>query len=223
MSSCSPVAAKRITKSAASAWVMKCLVPVITQSTVAAVADGAGAHAAQVRARLRLGHRQALDALARHRRQQVGRALVALAGQQDPRRPRDGQHLQRVAGVPELALHQHPGERVEPAAARPPRACWRRRGRPGSPCRAARRSSPGSSTPLRSTSSSCGTSSRCTNARVVSTTARCSAVSSRSTRSPHGDAAGRVLRRRHQQRLGARPQRRRGTGSPAPRPCRRGP
>jgi len=32
VSSCSPVAAKRITKSAASAWEMKCLVPVITQS-----------------------------------------------------------------------------------------------------------------------------------------------------------------------------------------------
>ena len=29
---CSPVAAKRITKSAASAWLMKCLVPVISQS-----------------------------------------------------------------------------------------------------------------------------------------------------------------------------------------------
>ena len=32
MSSCSPVAAKRITKSAASACEMKCFVPVITQS-----------------------------------------------------------------------------------------------------------------------------------------------------------------------------------------------
>ena len=54
-----------------------------------------------------------------------------------------------------------------------------------SPARIARRGAggpaPGSSRPLRSTSSSWGTSSRCTNARVVSTTARCSGDSSRST------------------------------------------
>ena len=58
--------------------------------------------------------------------------------------------------------------------------------------------------PLRSTSSSCGTSSRSTNARVVSTTARCSADSSKSTGAHFsGDPAGGVLGRRHQQRLDA--------------------
>ena len=84
---------------------------------VGAVADRPGAHAAQVRTRLRLGHREALGALAGHHRPQVARPLVTLTGQQDPGRPGDDEHLQRVAGVAELALHEHPGHRVEAAAA----------------------------------------------------------------------------------------------------------
>ena len=100
----SPVAAKRITKSAASAWLMKCLVPVTTQSSPSRTA------------RVRMPRRSepaSGSVIARHsvrsprdHRQQVALALVALAGQQDPGRPGDGEHLQRVAGVAELALHR---------------------------------------------------------------------------------------------------------------------
>ena len=157
----------------------------------------------------------------RHRRQEVALALVARAGQQDLRRPGDGQHLQRVAGVPELALHQHPGQRVEAAAADllghvggvepgPDRrvaqlgAAARGRARRCAPPRPRAAPARAARTPASS---------------PRRPAARPSARDPR--RSPHGDAAGRVLRGRHQQRLGAGPQRRRGTGSPAPRPCRR--
>ena len=45
---------------------------------VVAVAHRGGLHAAQVRAGARLGHRQAVGALAAHARQQVALALLAL-------------------------------------------------------------------------------------------------------------------------------------------------
>ncbi len=76
-----------------------------------------GLHAAQVRAGLRLGHRQALDALAAHRRQQVTLALLAAAGQQDVGGARHAEVLQRVAGVAEFLLVQHPAHRIETGAA----------------------------------------------------------------------------------------------------------
>ena len=60
--SSSPVRASRITKSASSAWLMKCLVPLIVQPSPSAY--GAGTDGAHVRACAGFGHGQAVDALA---------------------------------------------------------------------------------------------------------------------------------------------------------------
>lgn len=84
---------------------------------VVTVALGAGAHAAQVGAGLRLGHGQALDPLAGHRGEQVAVPLLVGAGQEDARGAPDGVHLQCDAGPAQLALHQHPGEGVQTTAA----------------------------------------------------------------------------------------------------------
>ena len=55
-------------------------------------------------------------ALAADRRQQVALPLLALAGLEDVAGPRH-QHLQRVGGPPELALHEGGGDVVQAAAA----------------------------------------------------------------------------------------------------------
>src|SRR2546430_8911123 len=83
---------------------------------VAAPRQCRGLHAAQVRARLRLAHRQALGALAAHRRQQVALALCSLTGEQDVRGPRDAGVVQHVTRIAELLLVQHPAHRIEPGA-----------------------------------------------------------------------------------------------------------
>ena len=113
--SSSPVAANRMTKSEWSAWLMKCLVPLMTKSPP--VPHGARLHAAQVRTRTRLGHRQAFGSLAAYRGQEILFALRAFAGEQDVRWPCDADELQGIARAPELFFVKHAGHRIESRAA----------------------------------------------------------------------------------------------------------
>jgi len=81
-----------------------------------AVAHGGNGHRADVRARFRLGHRDAVVPFAPDRRQQIALPLFLLACLEDVAGPLD-QHLQRVAGPAKLSLHQDKTNRVQPASA----------------------------------------------------------------------------------------------------------
>jgi len=83
---------------------------------IVAVAFRSGGHRHDVRARPRLGERKALVALAAHARQQVALALVAVAGEQNLRRPPD-EVLQGEARLREFPLHQGETGVTEAAAA----------------------------------------------------------------------------------------------------------
>ena len=90
---------------------MKCLVPRIRQPSPSA--GGLGAHRPHVGPGARLGHRQAVDLLAAHARVEVALALGLGAGQQDVGRSGDAGVVQRVVGLAELLLVEHPRHRVE--------------------------------------------------------------------------------------------------------------
>ena len=81
-----------------------------------ALALGPRLHGAQVGAGVGLRQRQAFHPLAADRRLEIALDLLALAGAQDVRRPRDG-ILQGKAGAAELALHQRQRHMIQPAAA----------------------------------------------------------------------------------------------------------
>ena len=106
---------KTMAKSAMSAWLMKCLVPLSTQSPPSC--DGGRLHAAQVGAGAGLGHGQAVRLLAADAGKQVLLALLRRAGEQDVRGPRHAGPVQRVVGAAELLLVEQPGHRIEPGAA----------------------------------------------------------------------------------------------------------
>ena len=102
-------------KSAMSAWLMKCLVPLSTQSSPSC--DGGRLHAAQIGAGARLGHGEAIRFLAANAGKQIFFALLRRAGEQDVRGPRHAGPVQRVVGAAELLLVEQPGHRIEPGAA----------------------------------------------------------------------------------------------------------
>src|SRR5262245_59240710 len=83
---------------------------------VVAVPDGPGGHGADVRAGVRLCHRQAVDALAADRRKQIRLDLITFACPQDVARPRD-EPLQRIGRPAKLPLDESYGQFVEPASA----------------------------------------------------------------------------------------------------------
>ena len=107
-----PVTATRMTKSASSAWLMKCLLPLIRQPP-AVVCGSPWCACPHVGARAGLGHRQAVDLLAAHAGVEVLLALGLGAGEQDVGGPRHPAVVQRVVGPAELLLEEHPGHRVE--------------------------------------------------------------------------------------------------------------
>ena len=151
---------------------------------VAAALHGRGLHAAQVRAGARLGHRQALDALAAH-----GRA----AGSARAARPRRRAGCWRAAPRRRNAARNWCGRapsRRAPSSPRPGRrrrprsACWPRTAPPRSRLALRLRCSSSRSTPVCSTSCSCGKSSLRTKSRVVLTISCCSSVSAEVHRCP---------------------------------------
>src|SRR5215469_5990302 len=83
---------------------------------VTARPPGPGLHRTDVRAGPGLRHRQAVDALAADRRQQIGLHLVVLAGAQDVTGP-GHQRLQRPRGRSQLALGQRHPHGIETTAA----------------------------------------------------------------------------------------------------------
>jgi hypothetical protein len=87
------------------------------QHPVIAVLHRRCLHAAQVRARARLGHRHAVDLLAAHARISVAFALLLVAGHQDVRWPCHAVPVQRVVGAAKLLFVEHPGQRIEPCTA----------------------------------------------------------------------------------------------------------
>ena len=84
---------------------------------VAAAPSGAGFHAAQVRARAGLGHRQAFGLLAAHGGQEVALPLLTRAGKQNIRWSRNADKLQRVARASKFLFKEHTGERIKAGAA----------------------------------------------------------------------------------------------------------
>ena len=90
---------------------MKCLVPLIRQPSP--LPGRLGAHGPHVGAGARLGHRQAVDLLAAHAGVEVLLALRLGPGEQDVRGSRDAGVVQRVVGLAELLLVEHPRHRVE--------------------------------------------------------------------------------------------------------------
>ena len=102
-------------KSAMSAWLMKCLVPLSTQSPPSS--HGGRLHAAQVGAGAGLGHGEAIRFLAADAGKQIFLALLRRAGEQDVRGPRHAGPVQRIVGAAELLLVEQPGHRIEPGAA----------------------------------------------------------------------------------------------------------
>ncbi len=83
---------------------------------VVAVGPGVALHAAHVGAGAGLGHRQRVELLAAHRRQQVLLALRLVAGLQDAGRAAE-EHRERVRRAAELALEQREVDVAETAAA----------------------------------------------------------------------------------------------------------
>ena len=110
----SPVATKTMTKSAMSAWEMKCLVPLRIQ--IVAVGAGGALHAAHVGPRPRLGHGQCIEAFAARRRQQVALPLLGVAGHEDAGGPAP-EHGERHGRPPQFALQQGQAQMVQAAAA----------------------------------------------------------------------------------------------------------
>ncbi|MCY1355806.1 hypothetical protein D9M69_422420 [compost metagenome] len=84
------------------------------QHEVVAVAHGAGLDGVGVGAGARFGEGEAVDLLALHAGQQVILDLLALAGHEDLRGPRD-EHVQRPGDLRQLALDQRLGQIVEAA------------------------------------------------------------------------------------------------------------
>ena len=136
------------------AWLMKCLVPLIRQPSPSRTARVR--IAAQVGAGVRLGHRQAVVPLAADAGVEVALSFCASVPASRMFEGRPIGRVQRVVGPAELLLEQHPGDRVEPGAAD---LLGHVRGvQPGRDrlLLDLRRASSGRSTPVRSTSSSCG-------------------------------------------------------------------
>jgi hypothetical protein len=82
-----------------------------------AVADCLRADGAHVRAGTRLGHRQAVGALAAHAGEQVALALLPGPGEQDVGGTDDARVVQGEARLAELLLEEHQADGVEPGPA----------------------------------------------------------------------------------------------------------